>query len=270
MRKTIVAATAAASIAAGALAGSVLGSPALAGAAETAGGAVGWVEEALGGLVDDGTIDQAQADAVETALDEARPERGFGHGGLGHGGSGHHGFGRHLDLATVAESLGVTQEEVRSAVEGGQTIAEVAGQEGVAVQAVVDAIVAAQEERVAEKVADGDLTQEQADEVLADAEERATAMVDGELPALRDGHGPDGGGRRHGSAAEEGTADDSADTDACPSDGPGSLRPLDVLPNAGVAQRPEGTRAVGRGRGTTVGVAQRPRPPRGSGAARAR
>ncbi len=208
MRKTIVAATAAASIAAGALAGSILGSPALAGAAETAGGAVGWVEEALGGLVDDGTIDQAQADAVVTALDEARPARGFGHGGFG----GRR-FGGHLDLSTVAESLGVTEAELRSALEGGQTLAEIATERGVAVQAVVDAIVVAQEEHIAEEAAEGDLTQEQADELLADAEERATALVNGELPA-REGHGHDGGGRRHGRAPGEGTADDSADTDA--------------------------------------------------------
>ena len=201
MRKTIVAATTAASIAAGVLAGSVLGTPGLAGAAETAGGAVGWVEEALGGLVDDGTIDQAQADAVEAALEEARPERGFDHHGFGH-----HGFGWHADLSTVAESLGITEEELRSAIEGGQTLAEVAAEQGVAVETVVDAIVATQQERIAEEVAAGDLTQEQADELLADAEERITALVNGELPDLPGFHR--GGGRLHGPGPERRFMDD--------------------------------------------------------------
>lgn len=208
MRKTIVAATAAASIAAGALAGSVLGTTTVAGAAETAAETVGWVEEALSGLVDDGTIDQAQADAVESALEEARPWRGFGPGGFGR-----HGLGWHADLSTVAETLGIAEEELRSAVEDGRTLAEVAAEQGVAVETVVDAIVAAQQERIAEEVAEGELTQEQADELLADAEERVTALVDGELPARPGWHG--GGGRHHGHGPESGfTEDGSSDTGA--------------------------------------------------------
>lgn len=211
MRKSIVAATTAASIAAGAIAGSVIGTPGLAGAAETADVAVGWVEEALGGLVDDGTIDQGQADAVASALEEARPERAFGPGGFGHHGPGHHGFGWHVDLSTAAESLGITEEELRSAIGDGQTLAEVAAERGVAVEAVVDALVAAQRERVAEEVDDGGLTQEQADELLADAEERVTALVDGELPALPGFHG--GGGWPHGPGPARGFLHDGGSTD---------------------------------------------------------
>ena len=176
MKKTIAAAAVAASIAAGGLGGAVLGSPAIAGAAETAGG---WVQDALGGLVDDGTITQAQADAVETALEEARPARGP------------HGF--HADLGVLTEALGVTEDELRTSLRDGDTIAEVAAAEGVDVQVVIDAIVAAQQERVDAKVAEGDLTQEEADERMADAEERATDLVNGELPLRGPGHR---GGRR--------------------------------------------------------------------------
>jgi hypothetical protein len=50
----------------------------------------------------------------------------------------------------------------------------------------VDDIVAAERERLDEAVADGHLTQEQADEILSRAEDRATAFVNGELPDPED------------------------------------------------------------------------------------
>lgn len=183
MRKTIAAATVAASVTVGGVAGALLGAPGLAGAAETASGAAGWVQDALSELVEDGTIDQEQADAVATALDDARPEQG------------HHGFGWHLGLSSAAETLGVTEDELRAALRDGQTIAEVAADQGIEVQAVVDAIATALRERLDEAVTEGRLTQEEADERLAAAEELITAAVNGEVP-MRDG-GPDGGHGGH-------------------------------------------------------------------------
>jgi len=202
MRKTIAAATVGASLAVGGLAGSALGGPSVADAANlaaaqdttdttdtTAGdeadGRAGWVDEALSGLVEDGTLTQEQADAVEQALEDARPE-----------GFGHRGGGLHADLSTVAEALGVSEDDLRTALEDGQSLAEVAEEQGVDTQEVVDAIVAAQQERLDEAVADGDLTQERADEIAADAEERAIALVNGEMPAF-DGHGGPGGPGGH-------------------------------------------------------------------------
>jgi hypothetical protein len=180
MRKRLAAATLAASITVGGFAGAVLGAPGLAGAAETASGAAGWVEEALGGLVTDGTITQAQADAVGTALEAARPAHGPGlRGGA--------------KLEAVAEALGITADELRTELEAGKTIATVAGEKDVEVQAVVDAIVAAHKAHLDEEVAAGDLTQEEADARLEGAEARATAMVNGETPL--------GGRGRHGRAA---------------------------------------------------------------------
>ena len=184
MKRTITAATVAASLAVGGLAGTVLGTPVVAGAAEAATGAAGWVQGALQGLVDDGTITEAQSEAVATALEDARPERW----------SGHHGVGHHVALATMAEALGVTEDELRTALVDGRTVAEVAGDRGVDVQVVIDAVVAEVRERVDERAAAGDLTAERADDVVADAEERATAFVNGDGPALRGGPG----GRFHG------------------------------------------------------------------------
>ena len=197
MKRTITAAAVAGSLAVGGLAGTVLGTPVVAGAAETATGAAGWVRDALQGLVYDGTITEAQSEAVATALDDARPERW----------RGHHGVGGHAALATVAEALGVTEEELRTALSDGRTVAEVAAEQGVDVQVVVDAVLAEVRERVEQRVAAGDLTQEQADEVLADAEARATAFVDGDGPALRGGPGGRSHGR-HGHHGAHGTDED--------------------------------------------------------------
>jgi uncharacterized protein YidB (DUF937 family) len=179
MRKTI----AAASIAISGFGVLGLGAAAIAGAQDDPSDDErgGWVEDALSGLVEDGTITQEQADAVEEALEDARPDRGIG------GGIGHHGFGLVLgDMSTVAESLGISEDELRAALADGQTIAEIAEEQGVDVQDVIDDIVAAQRERVDEAVAEGRLTQEEADELLAGAEERVTAFVNGELPDRED------------------------------------------------------------------------------------
>jgi hypothetical protein len=128
--------------------------------------AVERITEALSGLVEDGSITQDQADEVAATLGEA------GIGGRG----GHH--GARLDLGTAAGALDMTEEELRSALRAeGATLAQVAEDQGVEVQALVDALVQAHEERIAQAVEDGRLTQEQADERLADLEERVTERV---------------------------------------------------------------------------------------------
>lgn len=191
MRRSIVAAVAAASITGGATA-LVFGPTAIVGAAEDVAAAAaepaGWVAEALSGLVEDETLTQEQADAVQEALEEARPRRGPG-------------VGRHLrGEGVVADALGVTPEELHEALADGSTIAEVAESEGVDVQVVIDAVVADMSEHLADAVEDGRLTQEEADERLEGAEERATALVNGERPEGGPGHGPGRGGPgwRHG------------------------------------------------------------------------
>lgn len=188
MEKPIAAAVVAASLALGGLTGAALGAPGIAGATDVATGAAsavadgaGWVQDALDGLVTDGTLTQEQADAVEAALDEARPERGPR--GMGH---------PHLEV--VAEALDMTTEELRTALRDGQTIAEIAEGRGVEPQAIVEALVAELEAHLADRVADGDITQERADEILAGAGERLTAVVEGEA---RPFHRGPGHGRGH-------------------------------------------------------------------------
>ena len=197
MRKTVTAATLAASLTVGGIAGAVLGAPALAGAADTTAVAVGWVHDALSGLVSDGTLTQDQADAVESALQEARPERGPRHGG----------FGRFGGVSAAAQALGISEDELETQLRSGSTVAEVAAARGVDLQTVIDAVVAAQKERLAKAVTDGDLTQAEADQRSADLVQRVTDFVNGKGPGPGRGFGRGPGGRGHHDEPEAGTPD---------------------------------------------------------------
>jgi len=131
--------------------------------------------EVLAPLIADGTITQAQADAVVEAFAAARPEGGRGP-------AGHHGHrgprGPKLDV--VAEVLGVTVEELRTQLRSGSTIAEIAGDQ---TQAVIDALVAEATAHIEERVAEGEMTREAADEKLAGLVERITEKVNTGRPA---------------------------------------------------------------------------------------
>jgi len=147
-----------------------------------------WAKSALEPLVANGTITQAQADAVIAALDAARPAKGPG------GRGGGHGF-KNLDAA--AQALGMTVEELRTALQGGKSLATIAGEKGIEVSKVVDALVAELKAHLDEHVASGRNTQAEADQLLANARTRIEAFVNGTDPAGRPGFGFGKGGR-HG------------------------------------------------------------------------
>ena len=132
------------------------------------------LRELLQPLVDDGTIDAVQADAVASYLVDQRIERGpmaRPHGGvLGHG----------LDAA--ADSIGIDVETLRDELRAGSTIAEIATANGVAPQTVIDALVADAQEHLDAAVENGRLEQAEADERTATLEERITDRVNGETP----------------------------------------------------------------------------------------
>ncbi|HRE00221.1 MAG TPA: hypothetical protein PLV68_02910 [Ilumatobacteraceae bacterium] len=110
----------------------------------------------LAALVADGTITQAQADAVIAAREAARPDGGFGgdgHGGRGGPGGGF-GVGRGASAETAATAIGIGTDELQAELETGKSIADVATEHGVAVQSVIDAIVAEQQTKLVERVTD--------------------------------------------------------------------------------------------------------------------
>lgn len=142
--------------------------------------------EVLQPLVADGTLTQAQLDTVIDTMVAAHPEGGRG-GGRGHGGRG-------MGLATVAETLGLDEAAVRQAIADGQTIADLAAANGSSAQAVIDALVAATSARLDAKVADGSLTQAEADTKLAERTTEITEFVNNTptQAADRGRHGRDG------------------------------------------------------------------------------
>lgn len=154
--------------------------------------------EALAPLVEAGTITQEQADAVIAALAEAGPPQGEGHGGPGGPGAEHGGRGG-PGLEAAAEALGISEDELRAALDDDQTIAEVAAAKGVDVQTVIDAMVAATKAHLDEEVAAGEHTQAEADEKLAEATERITDSVNNGFPRR---------GERPADATEDGATTD--------------------------------------------------------------
>lgn len=103
---------------------------------------------------------------------------------------GRHGA-RRVALATAAEAIGISVDDLRTALQDGSTIAEVATANDVEVQTVVDALVAEATERIDAAVADGRLDADRAEEIKAELPDRITARVNGDDPGPGDGpHGP--------------------------------------------------------------------------------
>ena len=145
------------------------------------------IKDALAGLVKDKTLTQAQADKVAETL-AARPGPGgppMGAFGRGHGprglgrGLGH---GPGAGLAAAAKALGLSETELMTQLRAGKSLAAVARDKGVAVEKVVDALVAEAQQRLADAVKAGRLTQAQADERLKDLRARVTERVNATKP----------------------------------------------------------------------------------------
>lgn len=188
MRKKIVTVVAAGALG---LSGLALAGPALAaaGAPDAAAAVTSRVDrlkQALAGLVTDGTLTQAQADKVAGTLGSADVGPG------GPGGHRGHGPGRGgPDLAAAATALGMTQADLRTALTSGKSLAQVAEDKGVPVDKVVAALVAAAKQRIAQAVTDGRLTQERADQRVADLTARITERINSARPPRPGGASPD-------------------------------------------------------------------------------
>jgi hypothetical protein len=143
----------------------------------------------LNAAVKAGRLTQAQANDMLTELEEhitafvngSGPARPFGPRGF------RHHVGPNLDAA--ANYLGVTEEQLRTELRNGKTLAEVAKAHGKTVAGLVNAVVAEAKTKLDAAVKAGRLTQTEADATLAGLKQRITDFVNGRFPAPPfDGH----------------------------------------------------------------------------------
>jgi hypothetical protein len=138
------------------------------------------LRKALSNRVDeavaDGRVTKAEGDALKARINSGEaplfggPRRGFGR--LGHGPHFHvHG------LEAAASYLGLTEAQLRTQLNGGKTLGQVARDRDKAVDGLVDALVASANEKLDQAVEDGRLTKAQADEIKQGQRARITEFV---------------------------------------------------------------------------------------------
>ena len=93
------------------------------------------------------------------------------------------------NIAAIASVLKLTEAELKTQVQSGKTLAQIATAQSVSVQSVINVLVADMQAHIAEELASGEITQAQADTKLAGVTAKATEMVNTVRPARGEGHG---------------------------------------------------------------------------------
>lgn len=114
---------------------------------------------------------------------------------------------RNSPIAVAATALNMTEADLVAELQAGKSIADVANAKGVSLDTVIDALYADLKAHIDAHVAEGKLTQEQADAKLADAKTRITTMVNTAGPLRGKGHGGKGGDMGHRGAPKFATED---------------------------------------------------------------
>jgi len=135
--------------------------------------------------VKDGKITQEQGDELKQraaggGLPFLGPGPGLGrHGGFGGPGFGGPGFGRHVgaSLDAAAKYLGLTEEQLRTQLASGKSLADVAKDKGKSVDDLKKAMTADLQAKLDQAVKDKKLTQAQADEILKETNDRLDDLV---------------------------------------------------------------------------------------------
>ena len=107
---------------------------------------------------------------------------------------GHFREGLRADFAKVADTIGITTDELKTAIQGGQSLAQVAEAHGKTAQDVIDVLVADATAKIDAKVASGDITSDRATQLKSNLTERITALVNHTGGFHRFGRGPGGPG----------------------------------------------------------------------------
>jgi hypothetical protein len=140
------------------------------------------LENRLDEAVKAGRLTQEQADALKERLESGDIPL-FG------GPGDHHGHGMFAGLDAAASYLGLTDAELRTQLENGSTLADVAKAQDKSVDGLVAALMDAAKKDVADAVAAGRLTEAQQAEILDGLEERITDLVNNGGPRGGPFHG---------------------------------------------------------------------------------
>lgn len=142
-----------------------------------------------------GRITKAEADRIKARIDagEAPLFFGFGRPGFGHGPRGF-GFGPHMRhehrgkawLESAASYLGMTEANLRAALEDDKTLAQVAKDRGKSVDGLVQAMAAEKTKSIDQAVEDGRLTKAERDDLVDGLKQRLTDLVNGRFPPHRE------------------------------------------------------------------------------------
>jgi hypothetical protein len=145
------------------------------------------LENRVDAAVKAGRLTEAQGNALKQRIQSGEvPLVGLGGPGFHHRG----GPGPHLQAA--ASYLGLTEAALRTSLESGKTLAQVAKARGKSVDGLIAALVASEKQELNQAVSAGRITAAQRDAMLAGAKDRFTAMVNGSAPGP--GHGGPGFG----------------------------------------------------------------------------
>ena len=129
-----------------------------------------------------GKLTRAQADAIEAKI-AAGQGLGFGghlRGGPGGPGGGMRGiFGPSLTAASTY--LGLTEAQIRTQLQAGKTLADIATAQGKTAAGLVDALVTAETAQLDQAVKAGHLTAAQEQTILGQLKQRVTDAVNGKL-----------------------------------------------------------------------------------------
>jgi hypothetical protein len=167
-----------------------------------------------------GTLTKAQGDALKQRITSGNAplvetptlhdRRGFGH----HGGGFGPGVG--ADSKAVTDYLGITAAQLRTQLEAGKTLAQIATANGKSVAGLKDAITTAAKTRLDAAVKAGTLTQAQADQLQS----RLTSSLDDLVNGTFDGHHGGFGGRGFGGPGAPDQAPSATDPTASYATGP--------------------------------------------------
>jgi hypothetical protein len=166
-------------------------------------------DQVVADALTEGWLTEEQAQSLQERMDRAQD------GGMGFMGRGFDGMGRGFNgmdrgpkegssrlLSAAAEALGMTADDLRTEMEAGKSIADLAAEKGVDTQVIIDAYLAKVKADLDAAVAEGSITQNQADYQLQQAEERAVDRLDN-----TGFEGPHGGGH-HGGPRDSSNADE--------------------------------------------------------------